>query len=293
MKRIPLTLIILAATVTPAVTQKIGTETSDRTRIVHLKTALNHLTVIEVGEPVVEVAAGSPSFKVEWRDNKVFVQPTEADAASNLFIWTATQRLNYELEPAGSVETMDFAVDQAPAHTAEAVKPADTSSVASGSPSFTELLLAGRPVRMVPSKQRGSKPVEVWISDMYEKDGRLLIRYAVCNHGAQPYNIETPQVYQLDGVRSAQSLYGFVNSQLGDEQIGKLKIKQETPVKVLDGQLQSARIAPGEEVVGVVALQVASGPNPTVLRLQFPNPNQYGGSLDENQQAQVAAFLVR
>ena len=293
MKRIPLTLIILAATVTPAVTQKIGTETSDRNRIVHLKTALNHLTVIEVGEPVVEVAAGSPSFKVEWRENKVFVQPTEADAATNLFIWTATQRLNYELEPAGSVETMDFAVDQAPAHTAEAVKPADTSSVASGSPSFTELLLAGRPVRMVPSKQRGSKPVEVWISDMYEKDGRLLIRYAVCNHGAQPYNIETPQVYQLDGGRSAQSLYGFVNSQLGDEQIGKLKIKQETPVKVLDGQLQSARIAPGEEVVGVVALQVASGPNPTVLRLQFPNPNQYGGSSDESQQAQVAAFLVR
>ena len=293
MKRIALTLVVLAATLIPGFTQKIGTETSDRTRIVHLKTALNHLTVIEVGEPVVEVAAGSPSFKVEWRENKVFVEPTEADAAGNLFIWTATQRLNYELEPAGSVETMDFAVDQAPAHTAEAVKPADTSSVASGSPSFTELLLAGRPVRMVPSKQRGSKPVEVWISDMYEKDGRLLIRYAVCNHGAQPYNIETPQVYQLDGVRSAQSLYGFVNSQLGDEQIGKLKINQETPVKVLDRQLQSARIAPGEEVVGVVALQVASGPNPTVLRLQFPNPNQYGDSLDESRQAQVAAFLVR
>jgi hypothetical protein len=293
MKRIPLTLIILAATVTPAVTQKIGTETSDRTHIVRLKTALNHLTVIEVGEPVIEVATGSPSFKVEWRENKVFVQPTEADAASNLFIWTATQRLNYDLEPAGSVATMDFAVDQAAAHIPEPLKPAATSSQPPASPPFTELLLAGKPVRMLPSKQRASRPVEVWVSDTYEKDGRLLIRYAVCNHGAQPYNIETPQVYQLDGVRSAQSLYGFVNSQLGDEQIGKLKIKQETPVKVLDGQLQSARIAPGEEVVGVVALQVASGPNPTVLRLQFPNPNQYGSSVDESQQAQVAAFLVR
>ena len=75
MKRIPLTLIILAATVTPAVTQKIGTETSDRTRIVHLKTALNHLTVIEVGEPVVEVAAGSPSFKVEWRTTRYSFSP--------------------------------------------------------------------------------------------------------------------------------------------------------------------------------------------------------------------------
>jgi hypothetical protein len=292
MKRIALTLLVLAATVVPLVAQKIGTETSDRTRIVHLKTALNHLTVIEVGDPVIEVAAGSPSFKVEWRENKVFVQPTEADAATNLFIWTASQRLNYELEPAGSVATMDFAVDQAPVHS-ESVKPAASTAPAAVSPSITELLLTGKPIRLLPSKSRASKPVEVWISDLYERDGHLLIRYAVCNHSAQPYSIDTPQVYQLDGVRSPQSLYGFVNSQLGDEQITKLKVKQETPVKVLDGQVQSMRIAPGEEVVGVVALQVASSPNPTILRLQFPSPNQSGDALHHGQQSQVTAFLVR
>src|SRR3974390_1987053 len=151
MKRILMTLALLTLTLVPAVAQKIGTETSDRTRIVHLKTALNHLTVIEVGEPVVEVAAGSPSFKVEWRENKVFVQPTEADAASNLFIWTATQRLNYELEPAESVANMDFAVDQAPVHL-EPVKPTAATTPVPVSPSITELLLAGKPVRMVPSK---------------------------------------------------------------------------------------------------------------------------------------------
>ena len=293
MRRIEATLILLAATVVPLVAQKIGTETSDRTRIVHLKTALNHLTVIEVGEPVLEVAAGSPSFKVEWRENKVFVQPMEADTATNLFIWTASQRLNYELEPAGAVASMDFAVDQAAVHIAEPMKPTATTIPAPISPSITELLLAGKPIRMLPSKQRSSKPVEVWISDLYEKDGRLLIRYAVRNHGAQPYSIDTPQVYQLDGVRSQQSLYGFVDSQLGDEQITKLKIKQETPVKVLDGQLQSASIAPGQEVVGVVALQMASRPSPTVLRLQFPSVNESGDASSQGQQTQIAAFLVR
>ena len=293
MRRIEATLILLAATVVPLVAQKIGTETSDRTRIVHLKTALNHLTVIEVGEPVLEVAAGSPSFKVEWRENKVFVQPMEADTATNLFIWTASQRLNYELEPAGAVASMDFAVDQAAVHIAEPMKPTAATTPVPISPSITELLLAGKPIRMLPSKQRSSKPVEVWISDLYEKDGRLLIRYAVRNHGAQPYSIDTPQVYQLDGVRSQQSLYGFVDSQLGDEQITKLKIKQETPVKVLDGQLQSASIAPGQEVVGVVALQMASRPSPTVLRLQFPSANESGDASSQGQQTQIAAFLVR
>src|SRR5664279_4816714 len=244
MRRVVLMFAVLAAAVIPAVAQKIETETSDRTRIVHLKTALNHLTVIEVGEPVVQVAAGSPTFKVEWRENKVFVQPTEADAATNLFIWTANQRLNYELEPADSVTNMDFAIDQAPVHL-EPVKPTAATTPVPGSPSIIELLLAGKPIRLLPSKQRASKPVEVWISDQYEKDGRLLVRYSVCNHGTEPYSIDTPLVYPLDGVRSPQSLYGLQNSQLGDEQAAKLKIKRETPVKVLDGQIQTVRIAPG------------------------------------------------
>jgi hypothetical protein len=293
MNRILMTLAVLAAVLVPAVAQKIGMENSDRTCIVHLKTALNHLTVIEVADPVVEVAAGSPSFKVEWRDNKVFVQPTEADAATNLFIWTATQRLNYELEPAGAVSAMDFAVDQAPAHSPEPPKPASTKSQTVVPPSLTDLLLTEKPVRTVPSKKNPSKPVEVWISDLFEKDGHLLIRYAVSNHGSQPFRIDAPQVYQLDGVRSPQSLYAFVNSQLGDEQINKLRAKQETPVKILDGHLQSDQIAPGEEVVGVLALQLAPSPNPTVLRLDFPSLPSSRGDSNEGKESRVTAFLVR
>jgi hypothetical protein len=283
---------VLAAVFVPAVAQKIETQTSDRTRIVHLKTALNHLTVIEVAEPVVQVAAGSPSFKVEWRENKVFVQPTEADAATNLFIWTANQRLNYELEPADSVTNMDFAVDQSPVRL-EPVKPTAATTPVPVTPSITELLLTGKPIRLLPSKQRASKPVEVWISDLYEKDGRLLVRYTVCNHGTEPYAIDTPLVYQLDGVRSAQSLYGLQNSQLGDEQAAKLKIKQEIPVKVLDGQMQTARIAPGEEAVGVVAIEVASSTNPTILRFQFPGSRQSEDGVSNGPQTEIAAFLVR
>ena len=294
MRRIEATLILLAATVVPLVAQKIGTETSDRTRIVHLKTALNHLTVIEVGEPVLEVAAGSPSFKVEWRENKVFVQPMEADTATNLFIWTASQRLNYELSRGrgggehglrrrpsrcthpGADEAhgydgpgTDFAIDYGTAARGKA----DSNAAFK-----TALLEAG-----------GSM-----ISDLYEKDGRLLIRYAVRNHGAQlTTSLTHRRCIKLEGVRSHQSLYGFVDSQLGDEQITKLKIKQETPVKVLDGQLQSASIAPGQEVVGVVALQMDFPPKPDGPAPAVSSVNESGDASSQGQQTQIAAFLVR
>jgi hypothetical protein len=290
MKHVVLISVFLASVFTPARAQKIETETGDHARIVHLKTALNHLTVIEAAEPVVQVAAGSASFKVEWRENKVFVQPTEADATTNLFIWTANHRLSYELEPATAVADIDFAVDQRPVHVAPLRA---AGEIPPSPPSITELLLEGKPVRLSPAKQRPPKRFEVWISDLYEKDGRLLIRYGVHNRSNEPYSMDTPSVYQLDGVRFARSLYGLINSQLDDAQAAKLKFKQQTSVKVLDGQMQPGRIAPGEEGVGVVALQMASGSHPTILRLQFPSPRQSETGLRDSRKPPIDAFLVR
>ena len=170
MKRLWTILIIstgISAIGIPLAGQKIERESSDRSQIIHLKTALNHLTVIELREPVTQVATGSQSFKVEWRENKVFVQPTEADASTNLFIWTASERLNYELEPAGEVAGMDFAVDQIPL-----AQPKAASVHQPPPPSATEILLAGKAVRLESAKH-SRRPVEVTIRDLYEKDGRL------------------------------------------------------------------------------------------------------------------------
>jgi hypothetical protein len=283
----------MIAMATVAVAQKIDTQTSDRSRIVHLKTALNHLTLIEVSEPVVQVATGSAAFKVEWRDNKVFIQPTEPDAATNLFIWTANQRLNYELEPAGSIAVMDFAVDQAPVQKAEVPKSAGAANQTPAQSPLTELLLQGKPVRLQPSKQRAHRPVEVWISDLYQKDDQVVVRYAVRNHSDQPYSLSTPLVYQLNHVRSPQSLNGLANTQLAEEQAARLKSKQETAVRVVDAQLQQKQIEPGHEAVGVVTLELAASAQPSVLRFQFPSVKQGDSGLGEKQETRVAAFLVR
>lgn len=271
-------IIIITCALTPLVAQKINQESSDPSRIVHLRTALNHLTVIELREPVVQVATGSPSFKVEWRENKVFVQPTEADSCTNLFIWTASERLNYELEPAGDVAVMDFAVDQMPliqaTPAASAPSPPQTSPI--------EILLAGKPVRL-DAVRPSRKPIEVTIRDLYEEDGRVLVRYSVFNRGPRPYELTTPQVYALSGVRYPQSLYPLIGSQLGEQEAARLTAKQQNPVPVIEGHVQTEHIAPGQESVGIVAVRATSGTEPTVLRFQFAN--------DERQQ--VAAFLVR
>lgn len=270
------TILIITAVVIPLAGQKIEKEVTDRSQIIHLKTALNHLTVIELREPVIQVATGSQAFKVEWRENKVFVQPTEPDAATNLFIWTGSERLNYELEPAGAVASMDFAVDQM------ALVQPKPASVALPQPSPTDILLAGKPVRLE-SARPSKKPVEVVIRDLYEGDGRVLVRYAVRNRGSHAYDVITPQVFALTGARYPQSLYGLVDSQLGDHEAARLTTKQETPVAVLEGHVQSSHLAPGQESLGIVAVRLPSSTEPTVFRFQFANDDR----------EQIAAFLVR
>jgi hypothetical protein len=227
---------------------------------------------------VAQVATGSQSFKVEWRENKVFVQPTEADASTNLFIWTASQRLNYELEPAGEVSAMDFAFDQVLPLQPKSVSVTPTPQP----PSTDEILLAGKPVRLESAKA-SRKPVEVTIRDLYERDGRVLVRYSVRNRGNHDYNLTTPEVYALGAVRYPQSLYPLVGSQLGDQEAARLKAKRQNPVPVLEGHLQAEHLAPGQESVGIVAVRALSSTEPTVLRFQFPN----------DQREQVAALLVR
>lgn len=274
--------IILVITSIPALTQplagqKIERESSDRSEVIHLKTALNHLTVIELREPVTQVATGSQSFKVEWRENKVFVQPMEADASTNLFIWTASERLNYELEPAGDAASMDFAIDEIPLP-----QPKPATAPQPRQPSPTEILLAGKVVRLE-SARPSHKSVEVTIRDLYERDGQLLVRYAVRNRSAHVYEISAPQVYELSGVHYPQSLYPLVDSQLGDQESAHVTAKQQTQVPVLESHLQTEHLAPGEESVGVVALRLTSSTEPAILRFQFPN--------DDKQQ--IAALLVR
>ena len=81
-----------------------GAQTTSQTQIRHIETSLNHLTVLEFGEPVTTLAIADPdSFQVERHDDKVFVKPLREGVSTNLFVWTASRELSYELDPAGQL----------------------------------------------------------------------------------------------------------------------------------------------------------------------------------------------
>src|SRR5579872_7123899 len=153
--------------------QRIETGKSDRHKVIRVETAPNHLSVIELAEPVTEVAAGSSSYKIEWRGNKVFVQPLDPEATTNLFIWTASGRLSYELVPAPSVEEMHFAIDQEPSPKAAKVtipeKPVEDRRAALEAKLASDMLFASTPVRLA-GQTKNRDRVEVILKDIYQEN---------------------------------------------------------------------------------------------------------------------------
>ena len=267
----------LAVTLTlPA--QKIDTETPARDRVVRVQTALNHLTVIEVSEPVTTVAVGSPqAFKVERRENKVFIQPLQEGVATNLFIWTSTTRLNYELVPAISdTGQMDFAIDyrqpqrEAQAQPAAPPKPVEQSVVPG------DMLLHSAPVKLVGFPRSKQPQVDIAIRDVYRTENEVFIRYAIENRSKTPYQPSTPHVVSLKSPQCDRSLTSLVNSQLGDEYLAHLRWYGTVTMPVVHAETPSGAILPGTNRVGLIAVQLppAADPKvsstPTVLRMVFP-----------------------
>jgi hypothetical protein len=227
---------------------------------------------------VTTVAVGSPqSFKVERRDNKVFVQPLVESVSTNLFIWTASTRLNYELVPAISDPgQMDFAIDyRQPQPQAQLTQPAQTQPVAPVSAVPGEMLLNSTAVRLVGTEAKSN--LGILIRVVYRKQDEVFIRYSIENRSSQTFRTGEPTAVSLRGLKSDRSLWGFQNSQLSVDVASRLKSDgTPTPVKITRCEPGIAEVAPGGARIGVMALELPPAntdtkkAQPTVLQIVFP-----------------------
>ena len=265
MNKTCLSLLAVAALSCPSWGQKVEVQRTDREQIIHVETALNHLTVLEMSEPVITVAVGSSAFKVEWRENKVFVEPTDTNVATNLFVWTGSGRFNYELDPAGGVPQMDFAIDQA----VIGPPPPSKATAASTDPSAADLLLDATPVRLYGSAKEGNR-VAVYVTSLLKRDDQIFIRYAIRNGSERAYVTRDPQVVELNTPRFRESLLDLEYSQLSPDIASHLKSSGTTPIEAGQGKIRSPRVERGQETTGIIAIKLPlTHMTPTVVRLIF------------------------
>ncbi len=273
------TLLMLALT---ASAQRIETQYPDRGRVTRIETMMNHLTVIELAEPVTLAAAGSPSFKIERRENRVFIQPLEEEASTNLFVWTNSGRWSYELVPAKSVETMHFAIDQQVAGTtqteANPIPPLDSTQ---SQWSAEEMLLFSKPIRNLGVKV-SSTQVGIFITDVYRKGDQLFVRYVIDNRTSRPYVNAIPEVFSLDVPHPETSLHTMRYSQVGPDAERKIRSRGQTPVPIAECEVPSEPLPSREMGSGILILQLPqslSDSGPHVLQFVFPLAEKKNTSL--------------
>jgi hypothetical protein len=263
---------LIGLTASAVLAQKLETQQFDTSKVIRVETARDHLTVIEVADPVTMVAVGNQNaFTIERRGDKVFVRPAEDHARTNLFIWTRAGRFAYELVPAPAVDQMHFAIDQAPrVAAANGSEPQSAIELAQKpAPMPAEMLIHATPVSVQGERETRDR-VEVTLRDLYRRDGKLYLRYALMNRSSGGYYPTHPAVWQMAGVRSTTSLISFRDSQLGERLARSVKASMLTPVNLLDAD-QSARVAAGDCGFGWIVVEHpenSGGPSP-VLKLEF------------------------
>jgi len=234
----------------PVAGQRIDTQRADRKLVRRVETMANHLTVIELSEPVVMAAAGSPSFKIERQGNKVLIQPIEEDATTNLFIWTASGRFSYELVPATSIATADFAIDQQ-SYPSEKIEPRAANK---------EPGPAGPPIRRI--ENSGDANAAVKITGVTQNGEQLLVRY-------EATTLVRPEVFELKWPRSTNSLRDLRYTQVNSGIAGAISDKGQHRIYVMDYK-PAMTLESGEHVSGVMTLVYKpKDSEPAVLKLVF------------------------
>ena len=233
--------------------------------IVHVATALNHLTVLEFHEPVTMAAAGSSDFQIERESNKVFVRPVKAGACTDLFVWTASQRFAYELETTEEVKKMNFALDNLQPDTPKAAPAIDADQLADVV--LTRALLGAEAIASPRSKEP-KKQVSVRVEQVFRTRSTVYVQYRISNNTSSTYHLASPQARQLEPSPSTISFSDLLHTQLDRPLIEKMSNSQELLLSVVHAESDSPELGPGEKAQGVVAIR-RDLKSPAVIELLF------------------------
>lgn len=224
-------------------------------KVIHLATALDHLTAIEFGEPVTLVAAGSDAFDIQRQGDKVLIKPLATGASTDLLVWTSTRRLIYELDPPGEVKDMNFAVDSRMESGSGARKPAAQAGIPQDSADalMARAFLAAQPIANAAVHDQ-KDAVTVRVEHLLLSKNSIYLHCSIRNLGRGGYTLMAPKVERLLVAHPAISLVTRSRSQLTGSEMGKMRGVKSFSLAPASVQVSSEEVAPGQTAEVVIAL---------------------------------------
>jgi Conjugal transfer protein len=242
------------------------TDNANPNAVVRVATALNHLTVLEFHEPVAMAAAGSSDFQIEREANKVFIKPIKSGAATDLFVWTASQRFAYELEITQEIKNMNFAIDGAqPARPPKPVVDPEADQLVDVV--MTRVLLGAEEIKRKKVRKVKGR-VNVRVEQVLHTRTTVYIHYTIENDSGLSYRVKAPEAYQLRMDDSSLSLARLAHTQLDRAKLEALGDRPQLSLPVIHTETQVEYLHPGETMQGVLPIRQALK-SPMVVELIF------------------------
>jgi len=247
-------------------------------QIQHIETALNHLTVIDFAEPVVTVAVADPdAIQIERHDDKVFLKPLKDGVATNLFVWTASRQIAYEIDPAGDLAKMNVIIRNAPEpklhkpdQDAATSEPSDQQIQKIASLVLTQALMGTESIAHEKSKDAVSG-VNVTLEQAFRSKDTLYIRYSIANQSTEPFRITTPDVSMPRPTELPISIVSLRNRQLLPHTFEAFKTKAGAMVPVVSAESASTDLVSGQNSTGVITIGVSQDSQPQLYLFYFGN----------------------
>ena len=267
--------------------QTITHQTVNPDAVTPVATALNHLSLIELPEPITRAAVGSEDIRIEWHGNTVALKPVRQGQSTNLFVWTEHTQSTYEILPPGEVTSASFVIDQTGGRPEEG-KPAqkEANSSQTNNQRAADTLIAEAMLESSAVNSRGMKEasnhVNVRITEVLRDKNSLYVRYTVSNPGQHPYRLSAPTVFTFAPTVASNVVGSLKGLQVPEQKIQALGAGTTSSLIVREERSSSPDVNPGQTVDGVLCFE-QPGDQPHLYRFVFQN--------DESHPVTAAAVL--
>ena len=267
--------------------QTITHQTVKPNAVTPVATALNHLSLIELPEPITKAAVGSDDIHIEWHGNTVVLKPIRQGQSTNLFVWTEHTQSTYEILPPGDVTSAAFVIDQTNGRT-------DTTKATEAQAKISETeiqkaadtLIAQAMLQSSVVNSHGVKDatdhVNVRITEVVRDKDALYVRYTVSNPGQHPYRVSDPTVFSFTPAAASNVVGSLKGLQIPEQKVQALGSGTTSNLMVREGRISNPDVNPGQTVDGVLCFKQTDN-QPQIYRFVFAS--------DESHPVSAAAVL--
>lgn len=230
-----------------------------------VQTNLNHVSIIELPEPVENFTCGSEDIQVESKDNHIALRPLKPGVETNLIVWTHSMKQVYEILPAGDPRG-DLYVKTALPNKDEAAKAEERAKE-----DDQLILTALGHTRIIDSRalKMDGKQVDVLIRSVTETKDSFYVRIAVRNSPNHPYSVVDPVVEYLEPSFAAGTPMSYIGQMIPDAVLQQFGFYTTTQLPLRSSTLQPTTLAPKQYVQWEFAFKKPHKV-PGIFRFRFP-----------------------